>query len=497
LTLSGANSATITVALGTLKAGGLGSLGTAGVTVNAGATLDVNAMSFNNAEPITVSGAGVGSNGAIVNNATNQTKVLRVVTLSTNSTIGGSGDWDIRSSQAGSAVNGDGQLNGTYNLTKVGTNTVTLFGVQVDPGLADMDVQAGTLSVERNTTGLGNPTNSIRVYTNATLQFQNASNAWNKVVVLKDGATFKNTTINATFQGPVTLESGVGTITANSAQFTLTNVISGAGGLTKTGTNTLVLTSSNIYSGSTLISGGTLALTGAGALAASSVLTVAGGSTLDASGRSDGTLTLGSGQTLKGNGLVLGAVVATNGSAIAPGSSVGILTISNALSLAPGSATTMELDKGNQTNDLLRGLTSISYGGALNVTNLSGTLAAGDSFQLFLAGSYNGTFAATNFPALASGLGWTNTLSTDGRIAVISVVNLAPTNIVVGMPSPNALDLSWPLDHTGWTLQAQTNSADVGLGTNWAPVTGSASTNHVVVTIDPANGTVFYRLVYP
>jgi hypothetical protein len=155
------------------------------------------------------------------------------------------------------------------------------------------------------------------------------------------------------------------------------------------------------------------------------------------------------------------------------------------------------LDKGNQTNDLIRGLASISYGGTLNVTNLSGTLAPGDSFQLFQAGSYNNSFAATNLPALAIGLGWTNSLSTDGRIAVISVVNLTPTNIVVGMPTPNALDLSWPLDHTGWTLQAQTNSSDVGLGTNWVPVGGSASTNHVVVTIDPANGTVFYRLVYP
>ena len=55
------------------------------------------------------------------------------------------------------------------------------------------------------------------------------------------------------------------------------------------------------------------------------------------------------------------------------------------------------------------------------------------------------------------------------------------------------LTLSWPLDHTGWTLQVQTNS----LSTNWVTVTGSSITNQMIIPINPANGSEFFRLVYP
>ena len=43
----------------------------------------------------------------------------------------------------------------------------------------------------------------------------------------------------------------------------------------------------------------------------------------------------------------------------------------------------------------------------------------------------------------------------------------------------------------------QTNGPGVGVGTNWATVPGSTVTNRVVVPIDPANGSVFYRLALP
>jgi len=46
-------------------------------------------------------------------------------------------------------------------------------------------------------------------------------------------------------------------------------------------------------------------------------------------------------------------------------------------------------------------------------------------------------------------------------------------------------------------LQVQTNSVAQGLGTNWWDVAGATATNQVAIPIDPANGSVFYRLVYP
>jgi hypothetical protein len=71
-----------------------------------------------------------------------------------------------------------------------------------------------------------------------------------------------------------------------------------------------------------------------------------------------------------------------------------------------------------------------------------------------------------------------------------------PTNItaiVVG----NNFDLSWPADYIGWRLEAQTNSINVGVFTNWSNVLGSETTNHMIFPINPANGSVFFRLVYP
>jgi hypothetical protein len=57
------------------------------------------------------------------------------------------------------------------------------------------------------------------------------------------------------------------------------------------------------------------------------------------------------------------------------------------------------------------------------------------------------------------------------------------------------LSLSWPAGQ-GWRLESQTNTLTVGLSTNWVEAADSSvsSTNF---TIDTAQPTVFYRLVYP
>lgn len=61
--------------------------------------------------------------------------------------------------------------------------------------------------------------------------------------------------------------------------------------------------------------------------------------------------------------------------------------------------------------------------------------------------------------------------------------------------SGNVLDISWPV--MGVRLEVQTQGVSTGLGSNWVTVPGSAVTNRVVVPIDPANGSVFYRLASP
>jgi hypothetical protein len=69
-----------------------------------------------------------------------------------------------------------------------------------------------------------------------------------------------------------------------------------------------------------------------------------------------------------------------------------------------------------------------------------------------------------------------------------------PTNITVQVMA-NALQLSWPSDHTGWRLQVQTNDVTQGMGTNWVDVVGATTTNQMTVPINPATGSIFYRLL--
>ena len=155
--------------------------------------------------------------------------------------------------------------------------------------------------------------------------------------------------------------------------------------------------------------GGTLALVGS-SLPASPVVDVASG-TLDLSQAASTTLTLASGQTLQGGGTVDGTVVAGAGSTVAPGDSVGTLTVTGDATL--NGATVMELDADAANGDQLVSA-NVTYGGTLTVTNINGTLASGQSFQLFSAGSYNGSFdEQLNLPQLPAGLSWQDTLATD------------------------------------------------------------------------------------
>ncbi len=74
------------------------------------------------------------------------------------------------------------------------------------------------------------------------------------------------------------------------------------------------------------------------------------------------------------------------------------------------------------------------------------------------------------------------------------VYKLVPMRLTFQV-SGNLLDISWPV--AGGRLQTQTNSPGVGIGTNWVTVPGSTTTNRVIVPIDQANGSVFYRLALP
>ena len=85
----------------------------------------------------------------------------------------------------------------------------------------------------------------------------------------------------------------------------------------------------------------------------------------------------------------------------------------------------------------------------------------------------------------------TNTSANGSGGVVYKLFSVRLTAHAVG----NLLDLSWPV--AGGRLQTQTNSPGVGITTNWFTLPGSTATNHVIVLMDPANGSAFFRLAVP
>ncbi len=461
LTLSGANtfSGAVTVAAGTLRLNDNSALGsTSGSTTIAnGATLDVSGVvAGTNAldlglEQVFIVGSGINGQGAIWSNSTqSQSNALQQVIMTGDAAFGGSGPWaesganpgrwDIRGTPATAVLSTGGQ---PYSLTKTGANEVRLAGITVDPALADIVVEAGTLGIEGSTTSLGNPATTLTLHPGATLGLLSTFAQLNKkFALIGDGviASVYNRTGNNTINGLVTLSNDCVFRVVGSNTLTNLGAIGGSGGLIKTGGATngssLVLAGTNTYTGKTLVSAGTLALTGTGSISTSATITVAAGATLNANLRTDHTLTLGLGQTLKGDGTIIGNVTVSPVATFAPGTNaIGTLTVNghltlNGLALMEISRSTTPATPGS--SDLASGIATVTYGGTLTVVNTGSPLQAGDSFTLFEATTRTGSFAVRNLPPLAIGLGWnTSTLAQNGGI---SVATAGPVPGIVAQP---------------------------------------------------------------
>jgi autotransporter-associated beta strand protein len=133
-------------------------------------------------------------------------------------------------------------------------------------------------------------------------------------------------------------------------------------------------------------------------------------------------------------------------------------------------------------------------------TNTTVTVASGATLQLDFIETNRIASLVLNGVAQTAGVYNTTTSPTfitgSGSLIVAPSVSTTSTNIVAKVNGGN-LELTWPADHTGWRLQVQTNSLASGLNTNWSDVPGAASVNSVTNIINAANGSVFYRMVYP
>jgi polygalacturonase len=82
------------------------------------------------------------------------------------------------------------------------------------------------------------------------------------------------------------------------------------------------------------------------------------------------------------------------------------------------------------------------------------------------------------------------------QASAVPLPSLVSTNLNF-QTSGNQLQLSWPQDHLGWRLQIQTKDLSSGLDTNWVDWPDSTNVFQTNIVINPENGSVFLRLVYP
>jgi autotransporter-associated beta strand protein len=205
-----------------------------------------------------------------------------------------------------------------------------------------------------------------------------------------------------------------------------------------------------------------------------------------------GTITVNAG-ALGGTGTIAGPVLVNAGGSLAPGESIGTLTVNNSLTINGNLA--IEVNKSlPQSNDVVQvsGALAGAAGGKVTVSNLGAALSVGDRFVLFPGQTMAGGSALT---VSGAGVAWTNKLEVDGSIEVVSVIPTTPTQLISSI-SGGTLNLSWPATHIGWSLQQQVNPLNVGLSTNWVTLPGYEAVNNASIAINPASPTVFYRLFY-
>ena len=277
---------------------------------------------------------------------------------------------ELDSTPTGSALSGvtvntnannvsfDGVISGSGSITKTGAGTLILSGTNTYSG--GTTISAGTLSIGSDT-NIGSGTNTIG----------------NKGTLLLSG--------NGTYTNDWTL-SGAGSAIATDNNNTLSGVLSGNGGLTKTGAGTLTLTGNNTYAGGTAINDGTLK----GNIASGTDLSIAASATYDGDNKARSVGGLNGG----------GKILNTDGLTVQSGDFAGIIDNSNT-SLTKTGAGTLTLTG----NNAYTGSTTISDG------TLKGNIASGTDLSIAASATYDGDNKARSVGGLNGG---GKILNTDG-----------------------------------------------------------------------------------
>lgn len=495
---------------GTVYAGNNCFSASSSIVITNNATMDLGGGQFNNFIPITISGTGVGGQGALVNSYGDYPVESVNIAMIGDTVFGGTQRWDLAN---GSTISGAHNLiidwsadtsnpYGEWNSPIIGSTVASITltnGSKIGAKNCDSTFQNPGTMMNVGANGQlifwnGGWNGSLHVFGGAQVYLWTAPAAFNgSNIIFEDNAVWSGTggSGDEPINSAITF-NGVAHFQVGDNNRIYTNLLSGPGGFVMDVYNhQLILSCSNTYAGPTVIGAGPqVALTGNGSITHSSLIFFGGWNTnslstqIDVSGRTDQTLTLASGQTLAGIGTVNGSLVVSPGATISPSgtnTTIGITTGANPFgalaatgNITLGGTTVIKLD-GPGTNDAVQTSGTITYGGTLNLVNISGTpLAAGNSFQVFTAAGYSGSFGNIVPTTPGPGLAWDTTQLNAGIISVmtgqsqpgISGVSISGGNFILSGTNGTAngnyvvltsTNVALPL--AGWTPIA-TNSYD-------------------------------------
>jgi fibronectin-binding autotransporter adhesin len=311
-----------------------------GTTLNSGALDIAHADSALGTGALTLAGGTLNNTSALANNQLD----VDIVASGTNAVFAGSGG----NLTLNGGVSGAGTLNFGGSGSGQGNKAVNVY-------LSDLSGFTGTIRHDAVSNGnyLYFGQGGATVNTTAKLETTGLTGG-NRYVRFFENATFgelSGTGGRILSRRRLTIDQSTDTTYAGR----LENV-NGVLSLTKDGSGALNLSGVNVYTGPTIVDGGTLLVDG----------------TTGAS-----SFTVNSGATVGGTGSIGGAVTVNNGGHIAPGASIGTITMTAGLTLSDGSILDIEADAAGAADKIL--LTGGTFTGAtsadgvtLNVT-FSGT----------------------------------------------------------------------------------------------------------------------------
>ncbi|HEX7655202.1 MAG TPA: autotransporter-associated beta strand repeat-containing protein, partial [Verrucomicrobiae bacterium] len=238
-----------------------------GVTAVNNGVLNVGNLA-NGGQPSDIGAASAASANLVLNGGTLQYNGASV-SVDRGATVGASGG-TLGVTTAGTILADSGVLAGTGALTKTGDGTLALSGASTLSGgvtvnSGELDINYGGSSAANSAIGTGKLTLGENVLLDNTgssdvTLLPNNPQLWNS------GFTYVGTAHNLNLgTGAVTLATTVG-LAVNANTLTVGGVISGSGGITKTGAGTLALAGANTFTGTVDLQVGTLALGNDGAL---------------------------------------------------------------------------------------------------------------------------------------------------------------------------------------------------------------------------------------